>query len=70
MIKAYEYEDTIARRVQEYTCPYCGKSIQWNVPEQLSPYNCTGCMRRIADISKLVANSDWRVSYHLTEKVA
>ncbi len=68
MIKVLEYIDVLGALIQEYSCPHCCKPLQWEVAsarKQLSPYNCLGCMKTIADISKLISNEDWRVLYHL-----
>jgi hypothetical protein len=51
--------------VRQYFSCKCGKGHLWNPRSQQSPYTCFGgCGKIMIDVTKLVEEPKWRISYH------
>jgi hypothetical protein len=66
MIKLFSYANFLKpeQEITEWSCPHCYKPIKWEQGKQLSPLNCPGCLEQILDVSKIITNSEWRITYH------
>ena len=64
MINILQYVDILNKDIQEYSCHYCCKPLQWPVTN-MSPFKCYGCQEKIIDVSKIIEHTAWRVAYHL-----
>jgi len=71
MITVYVYEEWLNnKKIAEYSCPYCYKPIKWEIGVQMSPFRCPGCREELLDLTKIIANENWRVAYHIQGEIS